>query len=169
MNKIKQIYQKHKEIILYLIFGVLTTLIGWVTYLLILSLGKMIFNIQTEDTNGATYVAIYTVAQVIQWVAAVLFAFFTNRKYVFAADEQCGSTARQLGLFAGGRVATFFVDYFVTLFGTMALSSLLPSLNGVELLGRTFNINEISAKLVAAIIVIIANYIFSKFLVFRKK
>ena len=167
MKKLKKLYSEHKEIILYLIFGVLTTLVGWITYFLILSIGKMSFDIQAEDTTGGTYVAIYTVAQIVQWIAAVLFAFFTNRKYVFEADTKIGSTARQLGIFAGGRVAT--LDYFVTLFGTMALSALLPSLNGVVLLGKTFNINEIGAKFVAAVIVVIANYFFSKFLVFKKK
>ena len=157
-----------REGIAYLIFGVLTTLVGWITYFLILLSGKTIFDIQSDETTGAAYVAVYTVAQIIQWIAAVLFAFFTNRKYVFEANEPSVSTARQLSVFAGGRVATFLVDYLVTLFGTLALSSLLPSLNDVVFFGKAWNINEISAKFVAAVIVVIANYFFSKFLVFRK-
>ncbi len=169
MEKLKQIYQRHKEMILYLVFGALTTLVGWATYFLILLSGKMIFNIQTEDTTSGAYMVIYTAAQIIQWLAAVLFAFFTNRKYVFNADGENRSTWRQLSIFACGRVATFFVDYFVTFFGTLALASLIPAFSRLPLFGRTWNLNEIAAKFVAAVIVVIANYFFSKFLVFKKK
>ena len=108
-------------------------------------------------------------AQVLQWIAAVAFAFFTNKKWVFTDSNDDRSTVHQLVVFAGGRVITFFVDYGVTLFGAIGLSALLPSLNSVELLGKELNVNELTAKLVAAVIVVVSNYFFSKKLVFKNK
>ena len=105
----------------------------------------------------------------IQWVAAVLFAFFTNRKWVFTDADKNVPILKQLGTFSVGRILTFFLDYGVTLGGGYALAKLLPMLNSVELIGREWNVNEIGAKIVAAVIVIIGNYVFSKLLVFKKK
>ena len=166
---IKEVYKKHEEIIKYLFFGVATTVVGWVVYFLILLGGKAIWGLPTEDTTSATYLIIYSVAQIVQWVAAVLFAFFTNRKWVFTKADKNVPIAKQLPVFAGGRVLTFLLDYVVTYFGAIALSNMIPALNNVELLGREWNLNEIGAKVVAAVLVIIGNYFFSKLLVFRNR
>ena len=161
----KKLWEKYREIVLYLVFGVLTTLVGMGTYFVLLWAAEQVLALTPEMP---AYHAVRAVAQVVQWVAAVLFAFFTNRKYVFNA-EKSGSFIKQLAVFSSGRVVTFFIDYLVTLFGAKALSALLPVLNSVELFGRAWNLNEIGAKLVAAFIVIVSNYFFSKFLVFKKK
>lgn len=165
---LRALYEKHKEIILYLIFGVLTTAVGWIVYFAVLIPGKVLFGIPTEDTSSGAFLALYTVAQIVQWVAAVLFAFVTNRKYVFE-DGKNGSVPKQLAVFASGRLLTFGLDYLVTFFGGLALAALFPALNAFLFLGRAWNLNEILAKVVAAVIVIIGNYFFSKLLVFRKK
>lgn len=165
----KELFKKYREIILYLIFGVLTTFVGWAVYFGILLVGKAAFDLPPETTSGATYLAIYTAAQVIQWIAAVLFAFFTNRKWVFTEADKEARMLPQLSKFAAGRLATFGVDYLVTYFGALLLSALIVSWNSVEIFGMTLNLNEISAKVVAAVIVIIANYFFSKLFVFKEK
>ena len=167
-DKLKQLYLQHKEIVLYLIFGVLTTLVGWAVYFAVLIPGKLLLKIPVEDTTSARYLALYTAAQILQWVLAVLFAFFTNRKFVFEGAEENGRVLRQLMVFSGGRVATFFVDYLVTLFGGQGLAWIFPALSSVTLLAREWNFNEILAKVLAAVIVIVANYFVSKLLVFRK-
>ena len=118
---IKDIYKKHEEIIKYLFFGVATTFVGWAVYFLILLNGKAMFGIPAEDTVSATYLAIYTVAQIIQWIAAVLFAFFTNRKWVFTDADKSIPIIKQLPVFASGRVLTFVLDYVVTYFGAILL------------------------------------------------
>ena len=169
MKKILALMQKYREIITYLIFGVLTTFVGWAVYFGVMYLGKAMLGMPADETSGGKYFALYTVAQIIQWVAAVLFAYFTNRKWVFTAAERNASTLRQLGVFAAGRVATFGLDYIITYFGTLALAAMLPALNSVALIGREFNLNEIGAKVVAAVIVIIGNYVFSKLFVFKNK
>lgn len=167
MSRISDFARKHREVLLYLLFGVLTTFVGWAVYFAVLIPGKAIFSIPVEETGGGKYLALYTAAQVIQWIAAVLFAFFTNRKWVFE-DGKEGKPLRQLPVFAGGRLATLGLDYLITYFGARALSTLFPRLNAVALLGREWNLNEIGAKVVAAVVVIVTNYFFSKFLVFKK-
>ena len=165
----KKLLEKYREIILYLIFGVLTTFVGWAVYFAILFVGKAAFGIPPETTTGGAYLAIYTAAQIIQWVAAVLFAFFTNRKWVFTGADREAKMLPQLTKFAAGRLATFGVDYIVTYFGALGLSKLIAAWNSVEIFGMELNLNEIGAKVVAAVIVIIANYFFSKLFVFKDK
>ena len=80
MKKIKALIKKYKEIFMYLFFGVLTTFVGWAVYFGIMSVGKSVLDMPSDVATGGKYFALYTVAQVIQWIAAVLFAFFTNKK-----------------------------------------------------------------------------------------
>ncbi len=169
MSKIKDLYKKYEEIIKYLIFGVLTTLVGWIVYFALMWAQRKIFGVEPSDTSSGKYFAIYTVAQVVQWVAAVLFAFFTNRKWVFTKAEKDVPVIPQLLKFSGGRVATFFVDYLVTLFAAVGIAKLIPASTAAQLFGREWNLAEISAKVIAAVIVIICNYIFSKIFVFKDK
>ena len=166
---IRSIYKKHEQAIKYLFFGIATTFVGWAVYFLILLGGKAALGIPTEDTSSGIYLVLYSIAQIIQWVAAVLFAFYTNKKWVFTDADKNVSTAKQLAVFASGRVVTFLLDYVVTFFGALLLSKILPFANNVLLFEREWNLNEIGAKLVAAIIVIIGNYFFSKLIVFKKK
>lgn len=66
----KKLIQKNKEVIMYLIFGVLTTLVNIVVYYIL---------------NDLLHIH-YMVANVIAWIASVLFAYITNRKYVFESN-----------------------------------------------------------------------------------
>ncbi len=169
MSKIKELCEKYREILLYLLFGVMTTAVGWIVYFVVLWSWKAIFSLPVDDTSSGIYIAGYTVSQIIQWIAAVLFAFFTNRKWVFTDADKNVSVWLQLVKFSGGRVITFFIDYLVTLFAAMGAAALMPQLTNVLLLGRAWNLCEIGAKVLAAVIVIICNYIFSKIFVFKKK
>lgn len=169
MGKIKDLCKKHREILMYLIFGVLTTFVGWGVYFALLWIWKGAFSLPVEDTSSVMYLVGYTVAQVTQWVAAVLFAFFTNKKWVFTEADKEVSTIKQLSIFAGGRVVTFFVDLFGTILVTLAVSKLIPSLTSVSLFGREWNLCEIGSKLFIAVVVLVSNYVISKLLVFRKK
>ena len=162
----KKLFHKYREIILYLVFGVLTTVVGFGTYFLIMAGAEHILHIPMDDETSLTYLAVYLVAQIIQWVAAVLFAFFTNRAWVFTeADRSKGAFGRQLVLFAGSRVASLLLDLGVTYGCTLLLAMWItksPIILGIELTPGVI------AKLVAAVLVIIANYVLSKLIVFRK-
>ena len=162
----KNLFIKYREIIMYLVFGVLTTVVGFGTYFLIMAGAEHILDIPMDDETSGTYITVYVAAQVIQWIAAVLFAFFTNRKWVFTeADRSKNTFWRQLILFAGSRVASFLLDLGVTYGCTLLLALWIvtpPVILGIELTPG------IIAKLVAAALVIIANYVLSKLIVFRK-
>ena len=158
-----------REVITYLFFGVLTTFVGWAVYFAIMMGGRVLLELPYDDTTSGTYFALYTTAQVVQWICAVLFAFFTNRKWVFTDADKSKNIFAQLAAFSGGRVATFVLDYVVTFFGGLVLSKLIPAFNEFSIIGLTLNLNEIGAKVVAAVLVIIGNYFFSKFLVFKTK
>jgi putative flippase GtrA len=158
-----------REVVTYLVFGVLTTFVGWAVYFAIMLGGRAMLSIPNEDTTSGAYIGLYTAAQLIQWVCAVLFAFFTNRKWVFTEADKSKRILPQLLTFSGGRVITLGLDYVITLVGAMALSALLPALNSVSIIGITLNFNEVAAKVAAAFVVIVCNYIFSKIFVFKKK
>lgn len=162
----KNLFNKYREIIMYLVFGVLTTVVGFGTYFFIMLGAEHILHIPMDDKTSFTYLAVYLAAQIIQWVAAVLFAFFTNRAWVFTeADRSKGAFGRQLVLFAGSRVASFLLDLGVTYGCALLLDMWMEK--DLVILGLALT-PDIIAKLVAAVLVIIANYVLSKLIVFRK-
>ena len=167
-DSLKGLLHRHREVISYLIFGVLTTVVGWGVYYLILLGGRAAFAIPPEEVTGLRYLTLYTAAQLIQWVCAVLFAFFTNRAWVFTDADKASSPWRQLLTFSAGRLATLGLDYAITFGLTLLLGILFPAWTSAAVLGKTLNLCEIASKLAAAVAVIVCNYLISKLLVFRK-
>ncbi len=138
-SNLRTLYRRYREQINYLIVGGLTTVVSLVTYWLCVS----IF-LNAEDPLQLQ------VANVISWICAVTFAYFTNRRFVFFSQEQ--NRIREAG--------KFFLSRLTTLAMEMAIMAL-----GVSVL----RINDKVVKLVAQIIIIIANYVLSKLLVFRRE
>ena len=157
----KALYQKYREILLYLFFGVLTTAVSFATYFLLFHGGVALL--------GETYAwHVRVAAQILQWVAGVLFAFFTNKKYVFGdTNTESRHMWHKLGEFSLSRVATLLLDTALT-FGIVAL---LHSIAYEAISLPIVNIPlsaDLIAKCVAALFVIVGNYVLSKMLVFRK-
>ena len=75
MKKIKELFIKYKEFIMYLIFGVATTGVNWVVYSLLMK-AVLVHAPGSDDVK-------MTVSNVIAWIAAVIFAFITNKLWVF--------------------------------------------------------------------------------------
>ena len=138
-----QLLKKHKSVILYIIFGGLTTVVDWsVSFLLYYFWGEAI---------DATPILLHG-ANVIAWVAAVTFAYVTNRIWVFESKRRgFVPIVCEIAAFAGGRVLTLILqEVIMAVFCTW------------------LGLNEYLFKLVAAVLVIILNYFISKILVFRK-
>lgn len=129
----KNIIQKNKEIIMYLVFGVLTTVVNIVVYYIFSNLLHM---------N-------YLFSNAMAWFLSVLFAYVTNRKYVF--DSKNNQIIKEVISFFGSRLATGIMD--------MMLMWFLVNFNIV---------NDVVAKVVVNVIVVILNYILSKLVVFKK-
>ena len=135
--------KKYKSIILYIIFGGMTTVVDWsVSFLLYYLWG---------DAIEATPLLLHG-ADVIAWVAAVTFAYVTNRSWVFESKRRgFVPILCEIAAFAGGRVLTLLLqEVIMGVFCTW--------------LGQS----EYLFKIIAAVLVVILNYFISKLLVFRK-
>ena len=161
-SKIKN-KERLREIIVYFIFGVLTTAVGMGTYFGILLIGEHVLSISPDST---AFNAVRVVAQILHWVFAVLFAFFTNKKWVFTNADKDVSTLGQLLRFSASRLATLGLDTLLT-FGTVWVLQWLRY-SAVTLVGITLSADLIS-KIVASAVVLISNYILSKIFVFKAK
>lgn len=125
------------EIIAYLFFGGLTFLVNFVTYFVFLSI---------LDVN-------YVVSNFISWVASVLFAYITNKLWVFQSKNKTYSeTLKELVLFFAARIVTLGLDM-----GSLSFC--------LEILKT----NNFIAKFVSQFIVIVSNYGFSKLVIFKKE
>lgn len=137
-------YQKNKEMLLYLFFGVLTTAVSFVTAWL----AKNVLGSLGADKN-----IIATASTVFSWICAVTFAYVTNRIWVFASQARGAKAVISEALsFYGGRVFTLLVE-------------MLMMWVGYSLLAKGYWIT----KIVANVVVLVLNYIISKLVVFRKK
>lgn len=160
MEKLRQLcrnlVRKYEDIILYVFFGALTTLVSFVTYFAAKALlGK----------TGMGESAAIAAANTVSWVLAVLFAFFTNRIWVFKSPTK-GAAAffKQMLSFFAARFFSFLVDMGIMLAGAWILEEiwsrpLLP-------FGTT---PEFWVKIASNVVVLVLNYLLSKLVVFRKK
>ena len=139
MKKIWELYKKYKAIINYLVVGVLTTLVNLITYY------ACVYTFL--DPNNPIQLQI---ANIIAWTTAVIFAYFTNRKYVFESKET--NKLKEGIKFFAARIVTLLLDM-----GVMGL--------GVSIL----KFNDKIIKIISQVLVIVGNYIISKLFVFNKK
>ena len=138
MDKIKEQYFKYKEIINYLVFGGLATVVNFVTYFIVARL----MGIDEVLSSG------------ISWFFSVLFAYITNKLFVFESKTD-GIKAVLI------EMGSFFLARIV--------SGILCDVGTFAIMVKVFNINDLFAKVVTQIMVVIVNYIFSKLIIFRKK
>lgn len=139
INKCKKIYKKNEEIINYLIVGGLTTLISLLTYYLCV-------NTFLNPSDGIQL----QIANIITWIVGVSFAYVTNRIFTFKSKEK--NIVKECMTFVGSRILTLLLDMFV-----------------MFLLVTIFGWNDKISKIISQILVIMGNYIISKFVVFDKK
>lgn len=139
-----------KEVFMYLVFGVLTTVVSWASYALFV---KAMGNISDSDN------LVINVSNVLSWIAAVLFAFVTNKLWVFDSKSWKGSVVlRELGSFVVARLATGCIEWVgVPLLVKVGVDQVILGTEGML------------AKIIASVLVVIINYFFSKLLIFKKK
>ncbi len=144
----KELWAKYKEIILYLFFGVATTLVNWVVY----GICTKVFGLASEGLE-------LTISNSIAWVFAVLFAFVTNKLFVFESKcETRGKVLEEMGKFFGARIFSGLFE--------IGLPILFMA---VGLKQEFFGIPGGVAKMITSVVVVVLNYILSKLVVFRKK
>lgn len=139
MKKIKKLYSKHEEILNYLIVGFLTTFVSLGTYLIFV-------NALFPDKSDLSI----QISNVLSWICAVTFAYFTNRIFVFKSKSQNKEKIKEAIKFYSSRVASLIMD--------MALMYILYSM---------LHIDDTISKLIVQVFVTIANYVLAKLLVFK--
>lgn len=151
IEKLKQKLHKHDEIIWYIVFGVLTTMVNLIAF--------KYFNILLGYDK-------YLISNFIAWLIAVAFAYFTNKIFVFKiSDWNIYVVAREILAFVIARVVSFFIEEF----GLIIFIEILE-LDKFEIAILDIHISGVmTVKLSLAVIVVILNYVFSKFFIFKKK
>ena len=151
MTKIIELIKKYKELLLYVIFGGFTTVVNFIVFWIC---GKFL----GED--------LYLVSNAIAWFASVVFAYITNKLFVFESKNLSPKVLlKEIPAFFSARILSFAIEeggmwLFVDALGFGEFS--------VSVLGFTVS-GQLIAKLVLAVIVVITNYFASKFIIFRKK
>lgn len=170
MSKIKDIYEKHKLIIKYLLFGVITMLVSFTAFYLTLWIAKTFFGSLEYGKDSTRYLITNIVANILKWCTGVLTAFYTNKKWVFTDADKSVSTPKQLLVFAEGRVVTLIMamilQYLLELLFAVIITKDMTVFGLVftaEIIGTTV------ALVIYSVIEIIANYYLSKLIVFKKK
>ena len=135
MLKIKELFNKYKELILYLIFGALTTLVSFFVQWLF------------KDIIIMPYAWLTTF---IAWFCSVLFAFVTNKLIVFERKEKQG-----------------FFKEIILFYASRSLTGLLE-VGAMALFYDILLLNYWAIKIIANVVIIILNYVLSKFIVFKK-
>lgn len=137
INKCLDIYKNHKEGFNYLIFGGLTTVLSLAVYYAL-----------TFTVLDANKIIELQLANILSWIVGFLFAYFTNRKYVFESKNE--------------RVGEEFFKFFLSRISTLILDMLI-----MFVFVTCLKFNDKIFKIVSQILVIVGNYILSKCLVFK--
>ena len=135
----KKILNKYKEIIMYLIFGVLTTLVSLLTYYLL-----------TNTILSPDNPILLQIANIISWIVSVTFAYITNRRFVFESKNE--NKIKEAGSFYASRIITLIMDMAIMAIGVSILRG-----------------NDKIVKIISQVVVIVGNYVLSKFIVFKSK
>lgn len=137
MKRFRALIEKHYDILAYLFFGVLTTVFNYLVYL-------PCFNLLHISA---------AVSNITAWVVAVIFAYLTNKPFVFHSfDWSVKTVLPELGKFVSSRVVS----------GALETSIIYITVDILLMNGNVM-------KLITSVLVVVLNYVASKLLVFRKK
>lgn len=138
---IKKVLYKYKKLILYILFGGMTTILNWIVYAIGVKLQLGI-----------------TISNILAWSIAVFFAFITNKLFVFESKIlKIRVIFNEFIKFVGARILT----------GVIEIGG-LPLLYYLGMNQQLLGIDGFIAKIMISIIVMVLNYVFSQVLVFKK-
>lgn len=149
MSLIKRIFTR--ETMLYLFYGFLTTLVNYVTF--------AFFYYTVFHQNGAM------LSNAIAFLFAVAFAYVTNKIFVFQSKSwAAGVVKKELAQFVGARIASFLLEE-----AGIFISEVPLQLGKITVckIGGTVIDGIVIAKILLSILVVVINYVFCKFLIFR--
>ncbi len=148
LKKVLELYLKHKEVLNYLIFGGLATLLNIVLY--------TVFSI----TFG--FEAANSWANVLNNCICILFAYTTNRFFVFASKTKGNEAVKEFVSFVSCRIGTLVLDVGIMYFGATIIGGMYIPTEFLPIWGT-------GMKILANIVVVVLNYILSKLIIFKRK
>lgn len=151
MTKIKELILKYKEIIIYVIFGGMTTVVNLSVF--------AVFSKLLGDEK-------YLLTNVIAWFAAVVFSYVTNKLWVFESKSwELKVVSKEVSSFFAARIITLGIEEagLFVLVDLCSMSEVSMNLIFFELSG------EFISKGIIAVVVVAVNYILSKLVIFKKK
>lgn len=138
LKTIKGLFLEYKEVINYLVFGCLTTVVNFVCYYLF----AKVLGMEEVTSSG------------LSWFFSVLFAYITNKIFVF---ESKTTTIKE------------FIMEIISFFLARVLSGILCDVGTFAVMVKVFGINDVVAKLITQIMVVIVNYVLSKWIIFKNR
>jgi len=139
ISTVRALLQKHRELVSYVFWGVMTTAVNYAAYFLL----RNVLLVPLVAGN------------VTAWAVSVLFAYFVNKLFVFRSKDWAWRVAlRELWQMAASRLFTLGLETGILWLFVKKLLLML---------------NEFIVKLGANVVVVIANYVLSKFIIFKKK
>ena len=148
---IKKLFLKYKELISYVFFGVLATIVSILSFKL--------FDVLLGPE-------LYLLSNVISWIITVIFAYFTNKIWVFESKSwKANVLVKEIVSFFGARVFSLVVEE-----AGLWLMIDQMDMGGISWDILTFSISgNMIAKIIMQVVVVILNYVFSKLIIFKKK
>lgn len=140
--------EKWREPLIYAFFGLLTTLVNWLVYFLLTSW----LNPDGYAPSSAQRAFLLNGAQIAAWLVSVLFAYLTNRRFVFRSQAGGMAALREFFLFVSARVSSYLL--FDLLLYNLCVFAL--------------QLDHSLTKLMMNVLVVLFNYFASKFLIFRQ-
>jgi len=162
--------EKIRKLFMYLVSGGITTVVNWVCYVVF---DKTVKASMPITVFGKEISLKFVINQIVCWIIAVLVAYFLNRITVFRSK---GNIARELLSFAGARVISFLVLelglYSLMIWVCVAITGkpIDTPMTTFHIFSKSFDFTyEYLVKLINAVFIIIANYVMSKLMVFKKQ
>lgn len=156
MSRMIALIKKYQEIIAFLFWGVMTTIVSWGSY----SIFTLLFREQGRIINilDLKMSMVVLLSNVLSWICAILFAFVTNKLWVFQSKSWKAEVfLPEFGKFCSARA-------FTGIFEIVGV----PLLVGLGMSQTIFGIEGMAAKVLVSILVVLLNYVFSKLFVFKK-
>ncbi len=142
----------NKEVILYIVFGVLTTAVNLIVFTICNRAFDGTIFLNSDFLSFLFLGKPYLLSNTIAWIVAVVFAFFTNKMFVFQSKSfEIKNLLKELASFLGARVFSLIVEQI-----------------GLFILIDKVLLNELVSKIILGIVVVILNYFFSKLFIFKK-
>lgn len=146
----KDFFKKHRELIIYIIVGGLTTVVNYIIH----------FGLRFLGAN-------YYIALSIAWLGAVLFAYVANRIFVFESKTKGKAQIREFALFIFARVFSYGLELLIS-FIFIDLAHADSFVWQPDFIDAVIPMGELIVKTVAQVVIVLSNYIFSKLVIFKK-